>query len=186
MHGDDALKAQIESDVYEHRSTKAEIVEYYQEAYPGKGKGGRGLAWKQALVADVLREKGITPEGTDPKEYKKQVSSANRRFDPSRLSSPEPKNKAEYKALGKKLPPQPPKDINYTVRVTGEIRISNWCRPVDFTVTVGSGSDFSLQGANAQAFTENPNVYDLVEAYWQGDDPGYAGWCSGPTFTIES
>jgi|SRR5579872_225186 len=185
---DDDLKEQVIASQYRRLETKAEIVEAYQESYPGKGKGGRGLAWKQALVSDVLRVQGHTPENTDPKEYKRLTKNIGKRFE-SRLASPEPKNKEEYKTIGQTLPPVPPEEVNYTVRVTGEIRISQWCRPVDFKIAISSAyqdAGFSLLGSNATAFTEEPNVYDLVIAYWQGDDPGYSGWCSGPNITIEA
>lgn len=182
MSWDETLRSQVVESVYTHRSTKAEIVQYYQQAYPGKE--GRSIAWKKHLIADMLAEKGITTQNTDKKEYARQSKNLGKRFEAQRLKTPEPKNKAEYEELGNTLPPVPPKEINYSVRVYGEIRISTQCRPVDFTVTVGGASNFSLQGENAENFTDNPNVYDLVVAYWQGDDPGYDGWCEGPYFEV--
>lgn len=181
MFWDEALREEIIASQYEHRASKAEIVQFYQQEFPGKE--GRNIAWKKHLISDILAQRGITPENTDTKEYKRQSKNVGKRFEAQRLKTSEPKNKTEYEALGKKLPPVPPKHIDYTVRVHGEIRISRWCKPVDFKVTIGGASNFSLQGENAANFTDMPNVYDLVESYFQGD-PGYDGWCEGPYFEI--
>ncbi len=186
-HWDDTLKEEIMASQYRQLESKAEIVHAYQESYPGKGANNRGLAWKQALVSDVLRVQGHSPENTDPKEYKRLTKNVGKRFE-SRLSSPEPKNKAEYKEIGQTLPPVPPENVSYTVHVKGQIRISSFCKPVDFRVRISSdyqSGDFSLLGPNAQKFTEEPDMYDLVDAYFEGD-PGYDGWCEGPEITIEA
>lgn len=184
MFADDTLREEIIASQYVHRSSKAEIVQYYQQEYPGKE--GRNIAWKKHLIGDILADRGITPENTHPKEYKRQAKNVGKRFEAQRLRTPEPKNKADYEDLGKKLPPVPPKEANYTVRVYGEIRISSFCKAVDFKITVSSSyqdTGFSLLGSNAENFTDNPNVYDLVMAYFDGD-PGYDGWCDGPYFEI--
>jgi len=186
-YGDD-LSGLVREGTYERLKTQADFVEYYQEKYPGKE--GRSIAWKKHLVSDLLAERGITPENTDKKQYAKEKKSLDKRFE-KRLSSPKAgeKNKAEYEALGKKLPPVPPKEnVAYMVQVEGEIRINGtYCRPVNFTVTIGYAGSYSLQHGNAKSFTEEPTVEDLVRAYWQGDDPediGYSGWCVGPAYTI--
>jgi len=184
MFNIDTLRDAVVAKVYRHPSTQKEIVKYYQETYTGKE--GRSIAWKKHLVEDLLRERGITPENTDSKEYARQKKNLGKRFESrAKSESAGAKSTAEYKTFGNKLPKiLPPEEINYSVRVYGEIRISTQCRPVDFTVTVGGASKFSLQGENAENFTDNPNVYDLVIAYWQGDDPGYNGWCEGPYFEV--
>jgi len=92
------------------RESKADNVEYYQEKYPGLGKGG----WKQNLIHDLLGQRDITRGSVGEKEYKRLAKNMSRRFDSGEkngkrgINNPEPRNAAEYKSLGATLPPKPP------------------------------------------------------------------------------
>src|SRR5215469_8974613 len=137
MDWDDRLREEIVASQYQNKypSTEAEIIQAYQQKYPGKE--GRNIAWKKHLREDILAQRGITPENTDKKEYARQSKNLGKRFE-SRASQTKARvkaeNAAEYEAIGRTLPPEKvaPENINYTVHVWGEIRISSSCRPVDF------------------------------------------------------
>lgn len=101
------------SDIYEQireagtqRETKADIIDYYQQAYTGYGQHG----WKQNLIHDLLRSKDITPNTVGEKEYARLTKNTAKRFDTQRRDNPEPRNAAEYEALGEGLPPMPPEN----------------------------------------------------------------------------
>src|ERR1022692_3130988 len=96
-----------------YMTTKEEIVEYYQDKYPGTGKNG----WKQHIIHDLLP---FTPRtGKDP------AKNLSKRFDPQRLDNPEPRNKGQYEAIGMTLPPKemrPPSA--FKVKVKGKMNPS--------------------------------------------------------------
>lgn len=184
MHWDDTLREDVVASQYKQLETRDEVISHYQKEYPGQKTLKNGQVrydWKDKIVSDELALRPDAKRASIARRYQNDKKTGKDRY----LSTkPSKSQQEEYKALGETLPPVPPETINYTVRVTGEIRISSSCRTVDFEITVGAPSDYSLQGQNAQDFTEEPNVEALVLAYWQGDDPGYAGWCSGPYYTI--
>ena len=183
-HWDDVLRQEVIDSQYKHLSTRDEVIAHYQQEFPGQKTLKNGQVryeWKDKIVSDELALHPDAKRASIARRYQNDTKTGKPRY----LSTkPSKSQQQEYKDLGQTLPPVPPDDINYTVRVTGEIRISSFCRPVDFTITIGAPGAYSLQGHNAKTFTEKPNVYDLVQAYWQGDDPGYSGWCSGPTIQV--
>jgi hypothetical protein len=181
---DETLRDEIIASQYRQLGTRDEIIQYYQQEYPGQRTLKNGQVryeWKEHLTNDLLELNPDAKRASISRRFQKDTKTGKMRFESTKPSKAQ---EAEYKALGQELPPLPPENPDYAVHVSGSIRISNECKPVSFTVTVGSPSAYSLQGANAKAFTEEPNVYDLVLAYWQGDDPGYNGWCSGPEATV--
>jgi hypothetical protein len=86
-----------------YRETKADVVAYYQEKYTGYGQQG----WKQHIIHDLLGQQDITQNSVGKVEYARLAKNMARRFDPSRLDRPEPRNADEYRALGETLPPIP-------------------------------------------------------------------------------
>ncbi len=84
----------------EPRETKADVVDYYQQTYTGRRQAG----WKQSLIRDLLP---YTPQtGANP------AKNLARRFDPSRLNNPEPRNAEQYQELGATLPPKAPHGLH--------------------------------------------------------------------------
>jgi hypothetical protein len=98
------------------RETKADVVEYYQEKYTGSGQKG----WKQNLIHDLLGARDITRGSVGDVEYKRLAKNTARRFDPSRIENPEPRNAAEYESLGETLPPRAP----YGLHIDGSIYVT--------------------------------------------------------------
>ncbi len=175
MWHDDILAEKVHAyaDVhYEHRN---DIAQYYQQT--------EGKNWKGKL-ADALAPFTKGKNG-QPQSH----ASVMRRFQARGGKSwedktPSKKQKEEYKALGKTLPPKSYK-LPFSVHVAGQLKISANCVPCSFTVEVGRAGAYSLQGANAEAFARNPNMWDLVVAYFEGDpDNPVEGWCDVPSISI--
>jgi len=138
-------------------TTKAQVIEGYQKKYEGKlGRGG----WKQALTHDLSPIAGIKPKNLE------------KRFDAGpkgRINNPEPKNKAQYVELGRKLPPIgfiPPS--SFTVTFMLDIKISNNCGHIRGPYTVHIG------GKDAEEFAKHP-TFEMVMAYYfaDGGPPDY-------------
>lgn len=143
-----------------YRDSKAELVSYYQKQYPGTGRGG----WKQHIIQDTLAAKGITKSGVGDKEYARLSKNMSKRFDPSRLNNPEPRNKKDYEALGKRTEPisRSPKGNSITITVKGQ-QGNGRGGTRDRTVTG------TISGPDAYSFVNNPNWSD----FWDLIDWGY-------------
>lgn len=115
-------------------SSKAGIVEYYKDVYGDRtGRGG----WKDHLVKDLAAQTGMKPK------------SLEKRFDPARLNNPEPKNKAQYEALGKKLPPSayvPKRARGARVSFSIYFKISQSYKRVNQTVDLTDDQTARLMG----------------------------------------
>jgi hypothetical protein len=148
-----------------YRSTKAEIIKYYQEEYPSRGKDG----WRKHLVGDLASFTGMKPKNLE------------RRFDPSRRGNPEKRNTKQYEEFGKTLPPMPrewpPNGIN--VHFRGRIKISRKWYPsvglkkfdVHFDHT--GGYYLGQQGTSseeAEVFLRTGSEYAVILTYFLGDD----------------
>lgn len=137
--------------VGKHMTTKAQIVDYFQATYTGRGKEG----WKQRLIDRLLP---FTPQtGKNPRK------NLEKRFDPARINNKEPRNKTQYEALGKTLPRLPP-ERGYHVKGTVCISVGVYpCeeRKWDFKVVDTVAADL-YQYASLQRLV---NVYmgDLPE-----------------------
>lgn len=144
-----------------YMSSKEEIVRYYQKEYPGTGKSG----WKQTLIRDTLAAKGVTKAGVGDKEYARQSKNMARRFDPSRLNTPEKKTSKEYQALGKTLPPiaRKPTRTSITVQVEGQQKMGKRTGTRDRTI------DAKISGADLYHFVNNPQYSDIWDAYGVDD-----------------
>lgn len=119
MSAQDELMKAIESiSTPNYRTSKEEIVSYYQDKYPGTGQNG----WRQNLIRDTLATKGITRQSVGDKEYNRLAKNTGRRFDPSRLHTPEKRSSGDYKKLGEQLPPisRTPKKNSADFVVKGE------------------------------------------------------------------
>lgn len=132
----------------ELRETKADIVEYYQSKYTGRGAKG----WKQHLIHDLLP---YTPQtGANP------AKNLARRFDPSRLNNPEPRNAEQYQALGATLPPKAP----YGLHIHGTIRVkySDDCEDREI--------DEKIYGDEAKALFAEADALQSIANYYQTGD----------------
>jgi hypothetical protein len=151
---DELVKAVNEKSNVTYRSSKEELVSYYQKQYPGTGKGG----WKQHLVADLANLTGMKPK------------SLERRFDPSRLHSQEKRNAGQYKQLGEQLPPvsRSPKGGSITVTVKGQ-QDNQRGGMRDRRVTV------TFTGQAARDFVNDPSFEAIWDKYGYDfdEDPQY-------------
>lgn len=132
--------------------TKAEMVLYYQKLYPGTGAAG----WKQHLIKDLLP---FTPQtGKNP------AKNLAKRFDPQRLGNPEPRNAAQYKALGAKIGRKPPK-YGYHLEFSGWLRFSNVC-------AYRGGKTVDITGEWAAQVAADPSlaVRAMLLIYLEEDD----------------
>jgi hypothetical protein len=145
---DELIKAVNEKSNVTYRTSKEELVAYYQKQYPGTGKGG----WKQHLVADLAKQTGMKPKNLE------------RRFDPSRLHSQEKRNAGQYKKLGEQLPPvsRSPKGGSITITVKGQQNNGRGGKR-ERTITG------TISGSDAYSFVNNPNWSD----FWDLIDWGY-------------
>lgn len=134
-------------------TTREQISGYFQKEYPGETK------WKSEF-ARALQPFTKSPKTGQPLSY----SNVRRRFEGNRLNRPvPPKNKAEYEALGKKLPPLRPAR-GYHLKGTVCISVEGYpCeqRKWDFKV-IDTVADYLHRTGSLQAMV---NVYmgDLPE-----------------------
>lgn len=142
-----------------YRSTKAEIIQYYQQEYPSRGKG----SWKQQLTKTMAEMFGL------------KEKSLEKRFDTQRRNNPEPRNAKQYEELGKTLPPiydWPPGGID--VNFKGRILISRKWYGREFTVHFGpeGGSYQGVTGVTpeeAEDFLRSGSETWVMLAYFMGD-----------------
>lgn len=132
-------------------STKAEAVAYYQRIAPATGKNG----WKQRLIHALLpftRQTGKNP-----------AKNLAKRFDPQRLHNPEPRNAAEYRALGASIGVKPPK-YGYHITFDGWINFSAACSLRSFSVDV--------TGEWAKQLSQEPALFQqaMLLLYMEEDD----------------
>lgn len=144
------LKGKIEAATNEdrYRSTKAQIVDYFQQEYPN--------TWQNSLTKWIASHSSGIESLSTMKE-----ASIRRRFNPSRLNSPENKNAAQYAALGRQLPPvRVPKKIegkSASVHFVGTITYSGVPYDKDFTCT--------LSPAQLADMIENNSLDPVFQAY---------------------
>jgi hypothetical protein len=151
------------------RETKADVVEYYQSKYTGRGQAG----WKQSLIRDLLP---YTPQtGKNP------AKNLARRFDPSRLNNPEPRNVEQYQELGATLPPKAPEG-GYHIHGTYQVKYSDDCEERTF--------DEKITGDNAKELAKMAEE-DMLQAlanYRQTEDFDTQGpsICGEPELEVEA
>lgn len=160
MAVEDTIMAQI-ADLSKMLTTKAEIVEYYQSRFPGRGAD----SWKQHLVQDLAANTGM------------KAKNLERRFDPSRLNNvPRTKReKEQYVELGEQIGPIPPEN-GLLVSFHGEIRISKDCFYREF-------DDLFLDAEEAQELAETGDIHIVLTEYFQGQDIA-EDLCGEPQITI--
>lgn len=136
--------------------SKADIIEFYQEKYKGRGKE----SWKQHLIHDLSAQTGI------------KTKSLEKRFDTQRRNNPETRNAAQYQELGKTLPPMgyKPKGGEITITIEGS---QGQRDRGPWTVT--------FKGPDAYSFVNDPTYYKIFRAMgyeksviemFDGDDSG--------------
>lgn len=144
----------------QYRSTKAEIIQYYQQEYPSLGKGG----WKQHLVNDLSNFTGVKPK------------SLEKRFDTQRRGSPEKRNAKQYEEFGKTLPPihdWPKGGID--VEFKGKVKISRKWYPKRFTVHFGpEGGSYNgnlyLSPEEAEQLLRSGDEMWVMLSYFEGEE----------------
>jgi hypothetical protein len=138
-------------------SGKQDAVRWYKKEYGDAPDKYGGLAWRQHLIQDLLP---FTPQtGKNP------AKNLGRRFDPSRVNTPELKNAKQYQALSKSIPVLKPPENGYHVHYDGGILFSE-CEERSF--------DVDITGDLAQEVAEHPGrVIDIaMRVYMQleGED----------------
>jgi hypothetical protein len=137
---EDALNAKTRP-IY--MDSKEQVVDYYKDTF------GRG--WKQKLVHDLAPIAGVKPKNLE------------RRFDPSRLHSPEKKNTGQYSSLGKQLPPirreLKPGQNSITITVRGNMHQG----PKGGMEPITAKATFS--GNDAIMFINDPSYEDIYDDY---------------------
>lgn len=148
------------------RTTKAEVIEGYQQQYKGRGQAG----WKQRIVHDLAQLTGMKPKNLE------------KRFDTQRRGNPEKRNAEQYKTLGESLPPIPPEN---GFHVSGVIWVvySEECeeRYPDYDLSPAEAAllvRMTWAGMGEQAASNGYNDKDL-------DDPASYGLCQEPQLTYE-
>lgn len=129
-----------------YAETKAEIIEIYRDKFGVKG-------WRQPLQRDLANLTGM------------KLKSIEKRFDPQRRDNPEKRNAAQYKALGRLLPPtKVPRNLRgkrAVVTIGCYVTISNSYGRREFTRTLTVG--------RTQELLETGGVDAIMEQY--GLDP---------------
>ncbi len=129
-----------------YRSSKASVIDYYQDTYGAKN-------WTRRIAEDLY--------GTVKNRQGQNVSVSNimRRFQGTRASAGEGRSGAVYQELGKKLP-----------SVGRRLRGNELVITVEGKQTGAKGRgerdrtlEATLKGSNAQQFIANPSFYDLWE-----------------------
>ncbi len=174
-------------DIYEQmrevgvpRTTKAEIIDYYQQAYTGRGQSG----WKQNLIHDLLRSKDITPNTVGEREYARVTKNTAKRFDTQRRNNPEPRNAAEYEALGEALPAMPPEGGYHIFGIIFVVFSDGECeeREIDEYITGKDADKLAMSAAEDLA-------QQIINHYMEEDtdEPTASiGRCDPPQLTVEA
>lgn len=134
----------IEKAIPTYHTTKAEIVEYYQQ----RKDAGEIKSWRKALVHDLAAITG------------KKEKNLQRRFDPSRVKNPEKKNAAQYEALGLTLGVKGYKAPPGGFKVSWGASI--WISKKAFDRSYST----NFTGEAAQALLDNPRWSTVLDAYF--------------------
>ena len=144
-----------------YMTSKAQIIEYYRDTYPGQKKDKRGeitYEWKTRIVSDL--------QGIAKNKQGEDMSRASiaRRFQSGRESGAPTtaKARAEYAAVGQKLPPigRQLRGDSITFHIQGDQLPGprgGLPRKREF--------DVSFTGAAAQDFITSPSFPAMWEAY---------------------
>lgn len=146
-----------------YMSSKADLIDYYRDKYPGRGANG----WKQHIIHDLAAVTGVKPK------------SLEKRFDEQRRGNPERRNAGQYADLGKQLPPVGQKlkenSFTITVKATQVVGYKNG-RP---TGERERSIPATFIGADALYFAQNPDYQDffayagyppdVIEMFFAGD-----------------
>jgi hypothetical protein len=154
-------------DISRPRETREDIVEYYQEKYPGQKTDKKGKVtyeWKSKLVSDL---QGFTTAKDGGLMKKKDIA---RRFENRRDkfgnvkrwedTPPGPKQREEYKALGEYLPPKPPDGIH----VFGNICVRYQDQPCE-----SRNISVTIEGDEMQLLLETFDMQIIVNKYMMID-----------------
>jgi ribosomal protein L25 (general stress protein Ctc) len=145
------------------RQTREDVVEYYQEKYPGyktDKKGNVTYEWKSKLVDDL---QGFTTSKSGGLQSRASVA---RRFQTRggkswEDSSPSAKQREEYAALGEYLPKKPPS----AVQVDGQVCVryqDNPCEPRNISIILeGDEMKILLEQMDMQVIINKYMVVDL-------------------------
>lgn len=138
------IEAAIEHDSYANKylSTKAEIIDYYQDRYGAKG-------WKQRIIHDMASFTGM------------KEKSLEKRFDAQRRDNPEKRNAGQYLAFGHTLPPiKVPRNLKgKRARVYIRCVLYFSGKPYRKTIQV------TLTEARTRSLLENQDMDAIIEQY---------------------
>lgn len=154
MSFDDELREQVYSvsDV-EYPTTRAEIIELYQDKY-----GSSGSAWKDAIFDHFMQLYPDAKRGTIRREFQKATGKNYERW---QASNPNKATRERYENLSKHLAEFgiPPRNVKtpargFSVNIKGTVKISDDRRYRDFDIIfLGdeaydfANSDLSLESA---------------------------------------
>lgn len=156
----------IRFEGFRRPTTKAEVIEAYQEKYTARGSE----SWRQHLISDIftIRYGALNLSAEDAKKKRKNIA---RRFDPTRRGQEEPRNRQEYKDLGQELPLMRPESIHISGTIF--IRYSQDCeeREIDEELTDEDDiKDYMKMMSSGLASEAISNIYN------DGDVDDVAGY----------
>lgn len=153
-------------------TTKAELVDYFREHYPGRAAKGKA-SWRQEIVRRLSELPGMN---MSQKNLERRFDSGKKGGENRLDRQPRTKReKEQYIELGKDIGPVPPKN-GYSVTWNGEIRISNTCFPREF-------GPLLIQGEDADHLAATGDMFIIFKVYFQGEDLA-EGWCGSPFLEI--
>lgn len=169
------------------RTSKADVVEAYQQRYTGRGQAG----WKQHIIHDLLGMQDITVSSVGKKEYARLAKNMARRFDSGKnskykrgLSAPEPHNAKQYEELGKHLPPKAHTGFwlggTIWVKYSGECVERDIDPPMHISIKTAQRLMNMTQAEMEQAIA---NAYQADDPEAKIDDKG-PNACHPPDFTL--
>jgi len=145
-------------DVSSPRESREDVIEYYQEKYPGQKTLKNGQVqyeWKKKIVDAELALNPNAKRASLNKRYQKEKG-----VERYLKGKPKPEVQAQYKALGEKLPPKPPAGITVTGTVCVRYQ-DNPCEPRTFTVT--------LEGGEMRVLLESFDMQTIINKYMMID-----------------
>lgn len=171
------LHAQIQA-ISHVRESKQDVIEYFKEQYPGSkmdSKGRKIEKWRGEAANALSEVTGLSHD------------SALRRFQGTRAESSKVTNKtkAEFKAIGEKLPIKPPPG-GYHIFGTVYMKFSSGdCeeREVDEYIT-GEEADELANMSNGHTGQAVVNHY-MEDALWS-EPSARIGGCQEPELTVDA
>lgn len=164
-------------DASDPRLSKADVIDYYKEKYPGSRTDSRGrtiAAWRSHATTAYMGATGLSRKN------------AAREFQGQRAASSGKANKAIWEQIGEKLPPRPPEG-GYRIWGTIYVMYSDDCEERDIDETI-SGKGATQLAAWAQNCEEQEvDLWQGIANHYQHDDVEEKGpgACAEPELHVE-